>query len=354
MNMRAIIPLVIGLGVGIFAIKIFMNVLQKAKGASNVDTVEVVKASQEIPATSEITAEMVEMVTVPLALAPRGTLTDKQKLIRRVANQTIPAGVPIFSTMLAPEGTPPGMISRIPEGYRAVAVRIDEFVGVGGWMKPGSYVDVAVVMDVRASNNRSTVSKIVLQNVQVLAIGQTIQAQGTTGASLARSVTLMIRPDDVTKLHLAASKGQLRLALRGQHDALSETGQLATESDLLGLGQARTQNEQKESGFLQRWLGKQCMSMAQQADKKSTSLAMAQAVPTRQTPSAWVVEVLTPAKSYEVRFENNRKGARRLDEKSSRDLVRSPVPPVRPVAAVGQGTGGGATESPITPQIDME
>ncbi len=349
MNMRAVIPLVIGLGLGIFAIKIFMNVLQKAKGASNVETVEVVKAKFEIPATSEITAEMVETTTVPLSLAPRGCITDKQKVIRRVANQSIPEGVTIFSTMLAPEGTPPGMISRIPEGYRAVAVKVDEIVGVGGWVKPGSCVDVAVVMDVKTNNNRGTVSKVVLQNVQVLAIGQKIQTKGDAGASIARSVTLMIRPDDVPKLHLAASKGKLRLALRGQHDSLNETEQLATESDLLGLGEARPQKEQKTLGFLQRWLGKQCMSEPQQADNKSTSLAMAQTASPQQPSSDWVVEVMSGARTYQVRFENNQKGARRLDERPSRDVVKTPVPSVLPSGGEGRWSGDVATENPATP-----
>ncbi|NLX14006.1 MAG: Flp pilus assembly protein CpaB [Phycisphaerales bacterium] len=354
MNMRAIIPLALGLGLGIFAIKMFMNVLQKAQGASNVDTVEVVKAKQEIPATSEITADMVEMVTVPQALAPRGSITDQKKVIRRVASQTIPEGVTIFNAMLAPEGTPPGMISRIPEGYRAVAVKVDEIVGVGGWVKPGSYVDVAVVMDVKCNNNRGTVSKVVLQNVQVLAIGQTIQAQGNTGASIARSVTLMIRPNDVPKLHLAASKGQLRLALRGQHDSQSGKERLATETDLLGLSQPQTQNEQKTTGFLQRWLGKQCMSETQQADNKSTSLAMASALPTQPPPSDWIVEVMSGTKTYQVRFENDRKGARRLDDKSSRESMRAPMPSVLPPAGEGRWTGAETTGDAVSPLTATE
>jgi Flp pilus assembly protein CpaB len=124
MRGRAIIPLVVGLGVGFVALKFFVNVLQKAKGAPT-ELVSVVYAAANIEPTVEIQDSMVEVRQVVKDAAPDSGFSQKAELVGRVASWPIPKGCPIGAMQLAPKGTPHGMAVRITNGFRAVAVKID-------------------------------------------------------------------------------------------------------------------------------------------------------------------------------------------------------------------------------------
>src|SRR5207249_2811298 len=117
MKTKAIIPLVLGLGIGVFAIKMFLNVLDKAKGATG-EGIKVVRTRVDIAPTIEITDQMVELVSVPDALCPKLAFTDLKEVVGRVTANSIPQGCPVVQSLLAPKGTLPGMASRIQEGYR--------------------------------------------------------------------------------------------------------------------------------------------------------------------------------------------------------------------------------------------
>ena len=105
MRGRAIIPLVVGLGIGIFAIKMFVNVLQNARGSNTSDMVEVVSAAADINATLEISEAMVSTKKVPKVLTPKMAFATKQEVVGRVAGLMIPNGSAITANMLAPKGT---------------------------------------------------------------------------------------------------------------------------------------------------------------------------------------------------------------------------------------------------------
>src|SRR5438876_13770 len=162
MKAKAIIPLVLGLGIGIFAIKMFVNVLKKAKGSTG-ETVEVVRARVDMAPTIEITEQMVEMASVPETLCPKLAIRDKKEVIGRVTANSIPQGCPVVQSLLAPKGTLPGLAARIKDGFRAVAVKVDESVGVAGWVKPGSKVDVVAVMSGRAGSKNEIISRTILR-----------------------------------------------------------------------------------------------------------------------------------------------------------------------------------------------
>jgi pilus assembly protein CpaB len=134
----------------------------------------------------------------------------------------IPMDVPIYGTMLAPEGTPPGIQVRIKPGYRAVAMPLDEVSGVSYQVEPGDRVDVvALVKAPKASGGSEQMSRIILQNIEVATVGRQLHTdkKGETVKSVARSVTLLLTPEEVTRLHLAQSMGgRLSLALRGNQE----------------------------------------------------------------------------------------------------------------------------------------
>ncbi|MFO0972671.1 MAG: Flp pilus assembly protein CpaB [Phycisphaerae bacterium] len=219
MKAKTFIPLIAGLGIGFVAIRMGRDMLQRAEGSSG-PGIGVVIAAGSIDPAAAVTAQCLALSKVPSALIPRGAFADPKALVGRVAKALIPQGVMITEQMLAPPGTQPGLSSRIPDGYRAVAVKVDEASSVGGFITPGSHVDVSAVMTERFGSRDRTSSRIILQNVCVGAVGQSLNSMGPDGktSQLSRSVTLLLKPDDVPKLQMASAKGLIHLAMRNGRD----------------------------------------------------------------------------------------------------------------------------------------
>jgi len=322
MKTRAIIPLVVGLAVGTVAIKLFADVLQKARQERAASIVHVVCASVDIPPTAQIRESMIAVKPVPKSLVPKDVFLDPKEVIGRVARLTVPSGMPILASLLSPKGTPPGLATRIKEGYRAVAVQVDEFAGVAGWVKPGSLVDVVAVMNLSGGGIRNTISKTILEKVEVLAVGQEIVNEGDASASLARSVTLLVRPEDVPKLHLAATKGKIRLAMRNQKDfSLAETA-ATTDKDLLSVPSDTREKSRQVStpvkkSFLASLLCNQRKSGSNATDKDFGGFPSSQPASVGRVPTIqdrrWRVEVLQGSEAEQIWFEDSTPGAKRLD-----------------------------------------
>ena len=240
MKGKAIIPLVLGLGIGLIAVKFGVNALKKAQAASGpTEKFSVVRAKQDIAPFMEITEEMVELVKTPdNPFAPANDRISKiEDAVGRVTAKMVLQRSPVLLSMLAPPKTQPGMVGRIPPGFRAVSVKIDEVTGVAYQLQPGSWVDVIVVMDVDSGNRRrgrETIAEVILQHIQVAAIGRaTTNPEGSSGpVKPAKSATLLVAEADVPKLHLAATRGKITLSMRGSDDTKSAKPVVARSSEL--------------------------------------------------------------------------------------------------------------------------
>lgn len=250
MKGKAVIPLVLGLGIGLVAVKYVIDTVKQARasGASS-RTVKVVRAKQDIGAYVQITPEMVELVeTGDGAFAPSSDrITKIEDLKDRVAGKSIPRFSPVLQSMLAPPGTPHGMQGRIKQGYRAVSVKIDEVTGVAYQVQPGDLVDVIVVMDIDSGDRgkkKETIAEVILQRVEVAAIGQsTSGASEEAGSKVkpAKSATLLVTEADVPKLHLAATRGKITLSMRGTEDETFSPPAVAHSNDLFKTLQSKLQ-----------------------------------------------------------------------------------------------------------------
>lgn len=219
MKPKTIIPLVIGLGVGFFAIKMGVDMVRKAKGAQG-GQVAVYMTAKPIDVATRITESM--LATTPLAesLVPSGAFTEKDELVGRVTRMSIPSGVPLTSQMLAPLGSEPGLRAIIPSGHRAVSVKVTEESAVAGFITPGSRVDVS------ASDERNKRSRLIIQDVQVGAVGQSMSEVGPDGKStrITKSVTLFLTPEEVQILHAhTGGRNSIKLALRGNTNESNES-----------------------------------------------------------------------------------------------------------------------------------
>lgn len=236
MKKVAIIPLVLGVVVGGLAIKFGLDTIQKAEAKGRVEMVTAVVAADDIPATSEIKEAMVTTVKTPVTpLLGRDSFQDLKDVVGRVAHAAIPRGAVVREALLAPVGTPSGLMVRIPKGFRAISLKINEVSAVGYQLRPGSVVDVIAVM--KSGRRREMVSRIILQQIKVLAVGRTLTATSDLNAKpkAAKSVTLLVRDSDVPKLYLAQTNGKVTLAMRSPDDTLVSGSGLASESELLGI-----------------------------------------------------------------------------------------------------------------------
>jgi pilus assembly protein CpaB len=210
MKAKTIVPLVLGLGVGFFAVKMGIDLVKKAQGAQGSEQLVFVSA-KTIEVATKITDSMVTTTKIPEKLIPSNAFTEKHLLVGRVSAMTISSGVPITNTMLAPPGAEPGLAAIIPRGHRAVAVSVNEESAVGGFILPGAHVDVSTV------DEKTRSSKLILTDVEVGAVGQSLSEVGSDGKTtrITKSVTLFLEPHEVQTLHAHSGKGRIRLAMRG-------------------------------------------------------------------------------------------------------------------------------------------
>jgi pilus assembly protein CpaB len=234
-NKRFFVVLAGALVFGLLAAVSVNRYLSNAQAFSK-DMTKVAVAKVAIPLGTKIVPEQVMMVQFPKESMPDGTFENADKLAGRVAVVNIAAREPITDSRLAPEGTAGGLSAVIPEGYRAMTVKVDDVVGISGFIMPGTLVDVVVVITPEdASRGAGPISKIVLQNIKVLANGQNIdKPENQRDVNSVKAVTLQVTPEQAEKLALASSEGRLQLVMRNSIDQGDEQTTGVNKQMLLG------------------------------------------------------------------------------------------------------------------------
>ena len=237
-NKRFFIVLVGALIFGVLAAVSVSKYLSSAQAyTKNLNNVAVAKVA--IPIGSKIVAEQIMVVQFPKESTPDGAFDSPEKLAGRVAVVNIAAREPITELRLAAEGTAAGLAAIIPEGYRAMTVKVDDAAGISGFIQPGTLVDVVVTIDPEGIARQDPISKIVLQNIKVLASGQNIdKPKDEREATSVKAVTLQVTPEQAEKLALASSEGKLQLVMRSQIDQGDEQTKGVNKRNLLNGDQA--------------------------------------------------------------------------------------------------------------------
>lgn len=220
------------------------NYLQKQEKIKAGIYQTIVVAAMEIPIGSKLNESMLKTTAWPKESVPPGSATDPKVLSAagRINIKQISAGEPVTEDKLAPTGGAAGagfMTYVVPPGHRAVTVAVNEVAGVAGFITPGNKVDVVLTTPIPGSKDE-TISKIVLQNVPVLATGQIAQEQKDGKPIVVPTVTLDLTPEDAENLVLAANKGPLQLLLRNYSDTEEVEGRGATIRKVLAGSQPPT------------------------------------------------------------------------------------------------------------------
>jgi len=220
-NKRLIIALSGAVLCGLLGVMLITRYLSNVQAFTK-DLGNVVVAKQEIPLGDKITAEQLGFAQIPNGSLPEGAFRKLDEVVGRVAITPIGAREVVTNLKLAPEGVGAGLSAVIPEGYRAMTVKVDDVVGVSGFIMPGSFVDVvAIILPVsqQGPDAKGPISKIVLQNIKVLASGAKIDSpENQRQPSDVKAVTLQVTPEQAEKLVLAANEGKLQLVMRSYSD----------------------------------------------------------------------------------------------------------------------------------------
>jgi pilus assembly protein CpaB len=178
----------------------------------------VVVASNDLSIGQELKQDDLQVISFPAGQAPEGAFAKPEEIVGRGLIVPLVKNEPILEAKLAPREAGVGLPPVIPEGMRAVSVRVNEVIGVAGYVLPGTRVDVVATA---SPNNQpgDTTSKVVLANVQVLTAGTRMEQDQEDGKPVQVTVvTLLVTPEQSERLALASTEAKIQLALRNPLD----------------------------------------------------------------------------------------------------------------------------------------
>ena len=185
----------------------------------SVPTQPVVIAAADLPLGAELKADDLKVVQWPAGDVPAGAFGNPQEIVGRGLVVPVVRSEVILPSKLAAKDAGAGLPPVIPPGMRAVSVRVNEVIGVAGYVLPGTRVDVVATASPSQSQTDVT-SKVVLANVQVLTAGTRMEQNREDGKPLQVTVvTLLVSPEQAERLTLASTEGKIQLALRNPLDA---------------------------------------------------------------------------------------------------------------------------------------
>jgi pilus assembly protein CpaB len=203
--------------------KMLVNRPQTAKAASPATT-QVVLAARDLEVGTVLKEDDIKLTAWGGAV-PQGALLKAQDIVGRGVITPIYAKEPVVESRLAPKGAGGGLASMIPPGLRAVAVRVNEVVGVAGFVIAGMHVDVLISGTSPALEGRlGTVTRTLLQNLEVLSAGQDFKKDNEGKPVLVQVVNLLVTPEQAEQLSLASNNTTIQLVLRNPLDhAITKT-----------------------------------------------------------------------------------------------------------------------------------
>ncbi|MDX2149303.1 MAG: Flp pilus assembly protein CpaB [Bryobacteraceae bacterium] len=202
------------------------------------DMRDVVVAAKPLPVGITIKPADVKTVKLPVAHMPKGAFSKVEEVLDRPVISNVLLDEAVLEGRLAARGSGLGLAPVIPVGMRAVTVRVNDVVGVAGFVLPGMRVDVLVTG--HPPNQPERLTTTVLQNITVLSAGQTMQPDARGQAINAPTVTLLVNPDQAETITLAQKEGDIQLVLRNATDQDIQTTKGRYVSELFGGARMKT------------------------------------------------------------------------------------------------------------------
>ena len=176
-----------------------------------------------------------------------------QDLVGRGVTTAMYAKEPVIESRLAPKGAGGGLAAMIPPGMRAVAVRVNEVIGVAGFVVTGMRVDVLISGTTPGGSAQGTQTRTLLQNVEVLSAGQDFKKDAEGKPVVVQVINLLTTPEQAEQLSLAASQTQIQLVLRNPLDRIAVNTPGTTMSQIFGGRRAPMPNVPDEGAVDAPW-----------------------------------------------------------------------------------------------------
>jgi pilus assembly protein CpaB len=208
---------------GLVAALLITRYLERRTVSVSTPTSKIVVAAMDLPLATHLRPEQLRMADWPVTAMPPGAIRDVKEAIDHILTSRVLEGEPLLPGKLAARDAGNGLAALIPSNMRAIAVRVDDVVGVAGFIHPDDRVDVIVTIhppSKGSSEKDETISKVILQNVKVLAVGKELEVtdRNRNQANPATVATLLVNPEESEKLALSATEGRLMLTLRSWTD----------------------------------------------------------------------------------------------------------------------------------------
>jgi pilus assembly protein CpaB len=250
MRPKSLLLLAMALGCGLVA-SIGISQVMDRKPQMTLETVQIYVAKHNINLGDPINKEMLVLEDWPKNKVPRGAISNLEDLENRRPRTAIIEGEPILEGKLLAPGEIADPIGNIPKGMRLKTISVDAEKSAGGLLRPGDRVDVQLFVrkDQRTGIETAT-SKIILQNIRVFAVDQTVQrsADGADERTIAKTVSLMLTPEQASKLTFAEQVGEVSLIPRNPDDDEIATWDEVKIEDLFLSSDDEANSRKKEQG----------------------------------------------------------------------------------------------------------
>ncbi|HYW47714.1 MAG TPA: Flp pilus assembly protein CpaB [Bryobacteraceae bacterium] len=274
--------------------RVLVNRPQSAKAAQS--GVQLAVAEHDIQVGSVLKESDVKLVDWPGAV-PVGSLTNLQDVVGRGVTTPIFAQEPLIESRLAPKGAGGGLAALIPPGMRAFAVRVNEVVGVAGFVVAGMHVDVLISGNKPNGDARlGTLSRTLMQNIEVLSAGQDFKKDQEGKPIAVQVVNLCVTPEQAEQLSLASNMTSIQLVLRNPMDReIAKTSGTALEYLYTG-----------QKGKPAEALPAPTAAPRPRPAVEPAKPVIAVAVPPKK--EAFTMEIIQGTKKNETKFENTGEG----------------------------------------------
>src|SRR5947207_753922 len=205
---------VVAVAVTAFTYKALRDMLQPSVD----DSTQIVVAAQGASVGALLQEADLRLAPWPRAVPLQGSFQRISDVVGRGVVIPMVLNEPILESKLAASGAGGGLTATIPDGMRAVGVKVNDVIGVAGFVVPGSRVDIILSGSPAAHGGEVEMSKVFLENIQVLAAGQNVTNDANGKPQNVQVVTLLVTPEDSEKLALASVDGRIQLSLRNPLD----------------------------------------------------------------------------------------------------------------------------------------
>ncbi|NEV63022.1 Flp pilus assembly protein CpaB [Thiorhodococcus minor] len=226
MNLRGILVLLVSVGLAWLAMVAANRWMEGRLASAKVEVVDVVAAAADIPFGTQIDATLIKMVGLPAAALPEKVFRDPQQVIGRVAATTLFKGEPLIEGRVVEHLGGSALAAVVPEGKRAITVRVNDVIGVAGFMLPGNRVDLISIKGGSGGARTETM----LRNLKVLAVDQTA-SQDKNDPVLVRAVTLQVDPNQAEEIAEATNEGKVQFTLRNPMEDNREAPPTVAETE---------------------------------------------------------------------------------------------------------------------------